>query len=248
MAFGAKKAATDNRRQRREALQGHVSHKDPCDSLDAGQAEDVKPDTASPYHESLETWARSLGIPILDDLRGRAVPPIFVERIPIRFARQHGVVALVPSNPDDQNGVLEVALSSPVNWDVLDVVRRHIGRDITPVFAAEDRILTAINAAYQCRDGQANTAVSQLSPESSSSGTMTIQEDLLDGINQPPVIRLVNSVLYEAIQARASDVHVQPQEEDVVVRQRIDGVLFDTLQIPKAHQEEVISRLKILGR
>ena len=58
----------------------------------------------------------------------------------------------------------------------------------------------------------------------------------------------MNSILFEAVKARASDVHVQPLEGSAVVRQRIDGMLFDTLQIPKNYQEEVISRLKVLGR
>ena len=143
---------------------------------------------------------------------------------------------------------LEVAISSLGSWPVLDMVRRHLRRKVVPLFAPEDRILTAINAAYQQRDGQATTAMSLLDSNGAADATtFTIQEDLLDAVNKPPVIRLVNSVLFEAIQGRASDVHVQPQENDVVVRQRIDGVLFDTLHIPKSHQEEVISRLKILG-
>ena len=73
-------------------------------------------------------------------------------------------------------------------------------------------------------------------------------EDLLESRGSPPIIRLVNSILFEGVKARASDVHVQPQEDSLVVRQRIDGVLFDTLTIPKSYQEEVISRLKVLGR
>jgi type II secretory ATPase GspE/PulE/Tfp pilus assembly ATPase PilB-like protein len=129
---------------------------------------------------------------------------------------------LSTTDGDSDHAAVQVALSSLGSWSVLDMVRRHLSREVIPLFAPEDRILTAINAAYQQRDGQANTAMSLLDAgETSDTTTFTIQEDLLDGVNKPPVIRLVNSVLFEAIQARASDVHVQPQEDDVVVRQRI---------------------------
>lgn len=193
-------------------------------------------------------WSEVLNVPWTDDLRERRVALSFVEQFPIRFARQHAVVAFTTGEADNQTDPLEVAISSIAAWPVLDIVRRHLRRRVMPLFAPEDRILTAINAAYQQRDGQAHTAMGLLDGHGTAeSTTFTIQEDLLDAVNKPPVIRLVNSVLYEAIQARASDVHIQPQEREVVARQRIDGVLFDSLRIPKSHQEEVISRLKILG-
>ena len=201
-----------------------------------------------PAQIQLRAWAEVLRVPWVDDLRDRRVALSFVERFPIRFARQHCVVAFGTDEGDTEQAAVEVAISSLGSWPVLDMVRRHLRRQVLPLFAPEDRILTAINAAYQQRDGQANTAMSLLdSNEAADATRFTIQEDLLDAVNKPPVIRLVNSVLFEAIQARASDVHVQPQENDVVARQRIDGVLFDALHIPKSHQEEVISRLKILG-
>ncbi len=239
------------------------------DSANSDTADSDSTTQRIPATIQLRAWSEALHVPWVDDLRDRSVALSFVDRIPIRFARQHCVVALCDGNQangdqasgDSNNrvlkssdaanddGMLQVAISSLGSWPVLDIVRRRLGREITPLFAPEDRILTAINAAYQQRDGQADTAVNLLDASDPASVTkFTIQEDLLDAVNQPPVIRLVNSILFEAIQARASDIHIQPQEEDVVVRQRIDGVLFDALHVPKSHQEEVISRLKILGR
>mgnify|MGYP000412539761 FL=1 len=74
------------------------------------------------------------------------------------------------------------------------------------------------------------------------------REDLLDTEGRAPIIRLVNHLLFDAVKAGASDVHIQPYEDRVVVRQRIDGVLFDSFEIPKAVQEEVLTRVKVLGR
>src|SRR5436305_829548 len=72
--------------------------------------------------------------------------------------------------------------------------------------------------------------------------------DLLDNASRGPVIRLVNLVLFEAVKANASDVHVQRYEDRLMIRTRIDGVLYDSFTLPKAIQEEVISRVKVMGR
>ena len=202
-----------------------------------------------PAEVQLRAWSEVLGVPWVEDLRTRRVASSFVERIPIRFARQYCVVALHSDEAESSDCLLDIVIGSVGAWPVVDIVRRHLRCPMRPLLAAEDHIMAAINRAYQQRGGQSAAAVGMLDPSGEDHGaTFSVQEDLLDAIHKPPVIRLVNSMLFEAIQARASDVHVQPHDEGVVVRQRIDGVLFDALAIPKAHQEEVISRLKILGR
>ena len=77
---------------------------------------------------------------------------------------------------------------------------------------------------------------------------LATREDLLDTEGRAPIIRLVNHLLFDAVKAGASDVHIQPYEDRVIVRQRIDGVLFDSFEIPKAVQEEVLTRVKVLGK
>src|SRR5258706_4051078 len=74
------------------------------------------------------------------------------------------------------------------------------------------------------------------------------REDLLDNASRAPVIKLVNLILFEAVKSNASDVHVQPYEDRLMVRTRIDGVLYDAFSLPKNIQEEVISRVKVMGR
>ena len=77
---------------------------------------------------------------------------------------------------------------------------------------------------------------------------LAAREDLLDNAARAPVIRLVNLLLFEAVQAGASDVHVQPYEDRLVVRTRVDGVLYDTFSLPKPIQDEVVGRLKVVGK
>ena len=74
------------------------------------------------------------------------------------------------------------------------------------------------------------------------------REDLLDNASRAPVIKLVNLILFEAVKSNASDIHVQPYEQRLVVRTRIDGVLYDSYALPRSVQDEVVSRLKVMGR
>lgn len=203
-----------------------------------------------PAEVQLRAWAEVLGIAYWGELRGRTPAAEFVERVPIGFARQHAVLGFRCDGAESADDSLAVAVGSAEHWPRLDTIGRYLRRVVQPVFAPEGQILAAINRAYQQRDGRSASLVEVLDPKDTLDDLEAFagREDLLDGRGSSPIIRLVNSVLFEAVKARASDVHVQPREESVVVRQRIDGVLFDTLEIPKDHQEEVVSRLKVLGR
>ncbi|GAG01307.1 unnamed protein product, partial [marine sediment metagenome] len=113
--------------------------------------------------------------------------------------------------------------------------------------ATREEILSAINTAYQLNSGQAQRVIEQLDTGDLSQDGQTTNEDLLDVASRAPVIKLVNLVLLEAVKRRASDVHVQPYSDRLVVRLRIDGVLHDVFTPPKALQAEVISRIKVMG-
>ena len=73
-------------------------------------------------------------------------------------------------------------------------------------------------------------------------------QDLLDIANKAPIIKLVNMIISEALRVRASDIHIQPYEDQLLVRCRIDGILYDTMTPPKRYQDAVISRVKVMGR
>jgi general secretion pathway protein E len=188
--------------------------------------------------------AEALRVDFLDDLSERHVVPKFVQNYPIAFARRHEIV--LASRPGAPSQLVMASLRS---WHHLDVVRRLISPNIQPAFAPSAEITRAINTAYQQQSGQVQNLIDSLDGASSEEGSrLASAEDLLDVANRPPVIQLVNLMLFEAVQAGASDIHVQPFETRVAVRLRIDGVLFDSIEIPKDMQEEVISRIKILGK
>ena len=197
--------------------------------------------------DPLRDEARRLGLDFIADLAGRAAAPLFLEKIPIGFARRHGVFGF------ETGDALFVATSDPRNAETMQIVARHLGRRVRAVVAPADAVQAAINAAYQQRVGQAQSQIDKLDAGDRQQVLDAVRglngrEDLLDVAARAPTIRLVNLMLFEAVQARASDVHVQPYEDVLVVRMRIDGVLYDLFELPKNLQEEVVSRVKVMGR
>jgi general secretion pathway protein E len=188
--------------------------------------------------------AQVLDVEFIDNLAQRHVLPRFVQQFPIAFARRHEAVVV-----NAGAGQLQLVMSTLKSWHLLDTVRRILDPAIQPAFAAADDVQRTINTAYQQQSGQVQNLIESLDADTMEAASrLSSAEDLLDVANRPPVIKLVNLMLFEAVQAGASDIHVQPFETRVAVRLRIDGVLFDAFDIPKDMQEEVISRIKILGK
>ncbi|KAA5541136.1 type II secretion system protein GspE [Roseiconus nitratireducens] len=161
---------------------------------------------------------------------------------------------------DDQ---ILLAIDSDAGIEHLDIVARALRQapggglrslQVHPLPATPKAIERAINTAYSEQSSQTQNVIDSLDHDTVLSelagalGRRGSDEDLLDSDGRAPVIRLVNHLLFDAVKAGASDVHIQPYEDRLVVRQRIDGVLFDTFEIPKAVQEEVLSRVKVLGK
>jgi general secretion pathway protein E len=189
--------------------------------------------------------ALELGVRFVESLSEFPTWADFVSRVPISFARQHGVMGLV--GPND---TLLLALSDDKHWQQIDVMSRFFGRSLTPIFSRPEVVQSAINLAYQQQSGQAEQMIQHLDRASvlQEVQNMPGREDLLDSGGRAPVVKLVNLILFEAVQSGASDVHIQPTETNLVVRLRLDGVLFDSFELPKHLQEEVIGRLKVMGR
>jgi len=195
--------------------------------------------------ESSRAAAESLGVAFVTDLGARTASAEFVEKIPINFARQHGVLGLAVG----EGGRMVVAIGDLSAWGQLQVVSRFLGRAVEGVLAPPADIAAAINAAYQQRTGQAQTFIERLDPGTLGEELERLKgHDLLDVASRAPVVKLVSLVLFEAVQARASDVHLQPYEDALVVRFRIDGVLHNAYRLPKNLQEEIVSRVKVMGR
>ncbi|HAK96612.1 MAG TPA: type II secretion system protein GspE [Planctomycetes bacterium] len=198
-----------------------------------------------PEEAVLDAMAAHLGIPMLTDLEGARVNVQFIEKVPIEFARHHAVVAL-----NGANGALLIATADPLDTYPLDEVGMLLGREIAPVVAPREKILSLVSNAYEMDLSAVDSMLGGLDSASLEGITREIaeSEDLADMANKAPIVKLLNTILFQALKQRASDVHIQPYERHVQARYRIDGILYDVMRIPKVVQEAVISRIKVMGK
>ena len=165
-------------------------------------------------------------------------------RIPYAFSRTHGVLAW-----RDEGNATVVLLRPDATVDGVAELRRVLDRPLVTrpvaaeVFAAElARAYNQAGAAVAMSESLANEAdLSRLLQE------LPTSEDLLDAGEQAPVIRMINALLLQALRERASDLHFEPYESHAVVRFRIDGMLRDAIEPPRALHGALVSRLKIMA-
>ncbi len=193
----------------------------------------------------LEAYGEILGVDFSGDLSKAVVPSEFVEKVPVGFARGHNCIAI-----GRQGSSYLVAACDPADIYALDNVAQAVGAPVLAVLAPRSEVAALIDRIYQEKRDIVEEAMDELGAEGliDSAALAGRSEDVLDVAHKPPIIRLVNLILTRALRQRASDVHLQPYEDRLQVRYRIDGILYDRLVIPKSVQEAVISRVKVMGR
>jgi general secretion pathway protein E len=155
-------------------------------------------------------------------------------RVPIAFAKAHRLIVVRES--DD---AAHVVCADPFDTQALDDVRVIFGKPVEASVGGRDRIEDAINRVYERQAGE-----EQLEGEESG-GDEEAAGDILDSDDDAPVIRWVNSLFLQAMKERASDIHIEPEEKEVIVRYRIDGELYVARRAPRAFMNSIISRIKI---
>lgn len=194
----------------------------------------------------LKLFASALGREYLTDIPPKDVPVEFIEAVPTSYAQQHSLIG-IKSQADD--GRLVVVLSHPLDTNALDNVSKMVGMPAVAAIATRTAITSAIDVAYE----QRSTVIEEVAEELDSQNLdrlideVATSDDLLDVVNRPPVIRLVNDILFRALQLRASDVHVHPYETKIQIRYRIDGILYDTLSLNRNVLPLIVSRIKVMA-
>ncbi|MFP4472350.1 MAG: GspE/PulE family protein [Candidatus Omnitrophota bacterium] len=196
--------------------------------------------------DRLVSLVKELRIPFIN-LKKYKITPELREIISEKVARQYKIVPL-----SKLKDTITVAIADPLNIFVIDDLKSITGSEIDVVMSTESDILSAIDQYYGSQDEQ---SVKDVSRDLSVEDFQIVSEDDLDEeqINadegeQAPIIRMVNLIIREALKQRASDIHIEPMDEQVRVRYRVDGVLQDVMNIPKANQNAVIVRIKIMSR
>ena len=182
------------------------------------------------------------------DLSDIMIRPAVVEQIAESLARENAIM------PYDEDGdVLRVVVSDPNDFETINNIRFYVNRPIEIVLSTREGINEAINRHYSQVIGQSTDSMMQEMTDTAIDFT-TIESDTAtsdggaDGENEGPIVRLVSHLISEAVQLRASDIHVEPFEDRVRIRYRIDGMLVERDKIPKRLQLPLVSRIKILSR
>lgn len=194
--------------------------------------------------EVLEALSLQFRVSFLPDLLPTQVDPRLLSKIPIGFAKRY---ELLPIREED--GRITVALANPLNLAALDDVRALLGQDVRMVLMPPSSILKCINEVYDRTSSSAQQVIEDLNTESLDLLASELQEpvDLLEATDEAPIIRLVNSTLFQAVKERASDIHIEAFERDLEIRYRIDGVMYKILSPPKRFQSSITSRIKIMA-
>jgi general secretion pathway protein E len=177
--------------------------------------------------------AEEAGMPFITEVKAELVPVDLIERTPINFARQHGVL---PIGREGERIV--VAVSNPLDPAPLDDLRALLGAKLLAVVAPLETIERAVNRVYERKDENA------LADSSSQQDEEELQ-DLIDMTDEAPVIRWVNNLFYNAVRDRASDIHIEPTDKEVVVRNRIDGELYPVKHAHRGFLPSIVARVKI---
>ncbi|MFO8057891.1 MAG: type II secretion system ATPase GspE [bacterium] len=188
--------------------------------------------------------SEQLGLKYVKQLAGMEIDPQLVKDIPIQFAKQNAMVPL-----EKKNGAVVVATSDPLNLFAIEDLKKVLETEVEIVMASENKVIQAINNVYDRASVTAQGVMGDLETENLDILAQELEEpeDLLDVNDEAPIIRLVNSLLFQAVKERASDIHIEPFEKDLLVRFRIDGVLYEILRPPKRFQSSITSRVKIMG-
>ncbi len=194
----------------------------------------------------VQALANRLGIPYIK-LNEERIDSQVVRLLPEEAARKFNAVPVRLEGND-----LYVAFSSPLNLPARDEIRLITGCTIKPMISTEKEIRQAIDKYYRVEETSKQAIIDmrmeRLKKEEGEKREKTLSiEEEIGNLEDIPVIKLLNNIIDGAISAKASDIHLEPQEPEMRVRYRIDGILRDIMNIPKHIESSVISRIKVMS-
>jgi len=194
----------------------------------------------------LKSFSEQLNIPF-KNLKDLVIDLDVIKKVPARLVQHYKVIPI-----GWENGTLTVALSNPQHLWSLEDIGLHLGCSVEPVLATEGEILEAITKYYGVGADTIEKILAQKQNELEEP-TIAIEEkveDIEKRAEEASVIKLVDQILQEAIQHRATDIHIEPDRDELSVRYRVDGILYDTRVSPdiKYLYASIISRIKIMAR
>jgi general secretion pathway protein E len=184
----------------------------------------------------LATLSEQLQLPVVAFEEPPAVSPE-TETLPPRFLRQFRVLPVAL-----HDHTVRLAMADPLDFETIAAVRNCTGLRVEPVLAAEQEILDAIDRFYGHAERREGEGFEEAGLDNED------LEHLRDMASEAPVIRLVNAMIAQAVEKRASDIHIEPFEKEFRVRYRVDGVLYPQEAPPREMKAAVISRVKLMAK
>lgn len=178
-----------------------------------------------------------LGYPRVD-LARQYIAPEVVELVSDAFLKTHEILPL-----EVENNILTVAMTDPLNIFVIDELQRITGMSIQPMIATAGEIQTALSRAQDIASTARKVFDEYADPEQDESPREEEDQHLGDA----PGVRLANMILEQAVRENASDIHLEPNEEAMEVRFRVDGILRPVMTVPKRLRSGVQSRIKVMA-
>ncbi len=174
------------------------------------------------------------------------IPPSIVELVPESVARENDILPMA-----EKDGALIVIVHDPLDYDTQEKLRFILNREIRISLAPRDSIHEAINRHYGQSEGESADSMLQEFTDTAIDFTETEEEVAEDEVideSSAPIVRLVQLLITEAVQLRASDIHIEPFENRIRIRYRIDGVLIERDSPPRRLLGAILSRIKILAK
>jgi general secretion pathway protein E len=190
--------------------------------------------------EVLEVLSEFYEFPYTLTISEREIDTELVKTLPISFAKKFRLMPF-----QKKNGKVMIILSPPIDLYALDEIRSLFGCEIEPVLALNHTVIDTINRVYE----RGKEMTEGIEDDSAGISEYDLQEpkDLLEAEDEAPIIRFVNSLLFQAVKEKASDIHLECFEKELSVRFRKDGILHEITAVPKKLQASIISRVKIMA-
>ena len=183
--------------------------------------------------------AQQFGLQARESIEIGDIEDVLVEQLPIQYARSNTVL---PYRLDRQAGVLRVFAADPLRLlDLDDLCQVYGSQDLEITLMPKSTVLDLINRVYARRTKDVDL-------EKKDEEYAEEDEDILHAsAEDAPIIRFVNSLIFNASKEKASDIHIEPGDKEIMVRNRVDGVLHEVKRAPKAHLPSIIARVKIMA-
>lgn len=183
--------------------------------------------------------SKQIGVPFVE-IEPKDIPKEVLMKIPEHIARQYNVVLFA----QDSDGTLSLAMEDPDDIQALNFIQKEIGYNLNVFLATHENILDCLEN-YRGELDQELDEVISVQQENTQEETQAVTEDQF--AEDSPIAQTVNLLLEYAIKSQASDIHIEPREEFVQVRYRIDGVLKEVNKLPRNVLGALVSRIKILS-